>query len=232
MRPHEHALQHLGAVAAAEQVRDEVRDRRPPGRVLVQAERDARGVPAARASRRCRRSARRIRSASPQVAALEPARPLDLADREGREHADQHQHREHVDQEREPALLRRATGSSSVCRRPRSAPSGSSGSSTTKPQKMNACMSPGTSRWNSLRWPEHDHRLVLARAAARRRSAATGLPSRTSRYSCRARRPNRPPATAIATSSDEAGDHVRLPRRRRISAAIAGTTSCRSPITA
>src|SRR4051812_42580316 len=40
-----------------------------------------------------------------EVAALEARRPHDLADVERRAHADQHEHREHVDEECEPALV-------------------------------------------------------------------------------------------------------------------------------
>ena len=74
-----------------------------------------------------------------------------------------------------------------------------------------------------------------ARAWARRRSAAIGFPSRTSRYSSSARRANSAGRRRRARrgehdarrSSVEAASHA-----RRISAEIAGTTSCRSPITA
>ncbi len=104
------------------------------------------------------------------------------------------------------------------------------GKSTTKPQKMNACMRPGTRRWNSLRWPATITTSFLTRVGTSS-NRASGLPSRMIRYSCRARRPNRPPATAIATASTMPAITSASPPPR-ISAAIAGTTSCRSPITA
>ena len=40
-----------------------------------------------------------------QVAAYEPARPLDLSDHERRDDAGEHQHGEHIDEECIPALL-------------------------------------------------------------------------------------------------------------------------------
>src|SRR5689334_100871 len=73
------------------------------------------------------------------------------------------------------------------------------GNSTTKPQKMNACMRPGPSRWNSLRWPATITTSFRTRFGTSS-NRGTGLPSRISRYSCHARRANRPPATSSATA--------------------------------
>ena len=100
-----------------------------------------------------------------------------------------------------------------------------------KPQKMNACISPGTSRCSSLRWPR-------AITASLRRRAGTsperslGCAVRTSPTSSRARRAKRVPATATTTTSATSGGRVYPPLAFAISAVIAGTTSCRSPITA
>ena len=47
----------------------------------------------------------RIRSASPMWLPVEAPRPLHLADPEGGRHAAQHEHGEHVDEQREPALV-------------------------------------------------------------------------------------------------------------------------------
>ena len=47
----------------------------------------------------------RIRSASPRWLPSKRAGPLDLADRDGADHAHQHEHGEHVHHQREPALV-------------------------------------------------------------------------------------------------------------------------------
>ena len=57
------------------------------------------------------------------------------------------------------------------------------GNSARKPQKMNACISPGTSFWNSLRWPSTTTASCRSRSGtASARSMPDGLPIRTSRY--------------------------------------------------
>ena len=81
-----------------------VRDRRPRLRPLVQAERDPRRVPEQQ-RRDDPGDQGEDQVGLAQVAALEARRPLDLADRHGADHADQHEHGEHVDHQREPALV-------------------------------------------------------------------------------------------------------------------------------
>ena len=107
------------------------------------------------------------------------------------------------------------------------------GNSTRKPQKMNACISPGTRRWNSLRWPSTTTASWRRRAGTSpARSIPDGLPMRTSRTSSSARRANRPPArpSAAARASALSSNYASLARRS--SAVIAGTISLKSPTTA
>ena len=74
------------------------------GRPLVQAERDPRRVPEQQ-RRHDAGDQRQDQVGLAEVAALEARRALHLADQHRADHAGQHQHREHVDEEREPALV-------------------------------------------------------------------------------------------------------------------------------
>ena len=103
VRPDEDALGVLGPRPAAEEVRERVRHRRPPGRPLVQVERDPRRVPQEE-RRHDPRDERQDQVGLADVAALEPGRPLHLADHERRDDAGEHEHGEDVHEEREPAL--------------------------------------------------------------------------------------------------------------------------------
>ena len=102
--PHEHALEHLRGSVVGEQVRERVGDRRPRGRPLVEPERDPGGVPEqqrhARSSRSAPGSGRPRRGGCPRS-----ARPLRPCGCTARRHADQHEHREDVDEQRVPALV-------------------------------------------------------------------------------------------------------------------------------
>ena len=102
--PDEHPLEHPGDPVVGEQVREQVRHRRRRGRPLVQPQRDPGGVPQQQRDRD-RRDQPQDQVGLAEVAALEALRPLDLADPQRAGHADQHQHREQVDQERVPALV-------------------------------------------------------------------------------------------------------------------------------
>ena len=102
------------------------------------------------------------------------------------------------------------------------------GKRTRKPQKMNACMSPGTSRCSSFRWPST---ISTSFSTWRGTSAGRsfGFAARTTRIRNHARRAKNPPQTIASTAED---DRSYEPRTFRSSALIAGTISCRSPITA
>ena len=100
-----------------------------------------------------------------------------------------------------------------------------------KPQKMNACISPGTSRCSSLLWPS-TITASLAHAGGhvvepRRRLAEPDDPVEQT-----ARRANRPPADGERRQQRDQRDAVYPAPAFRSSAVIAGITSCRSPITA
>ena len=113
----------------------------------------------------------RIRSASPRWLPSNRAGRCTLRIRNADDDADEHEHAEHVDEEDEPALVPEPR-ERPVARRPRrGAPSRSSGSRTTKPQKMNAWTRPGTSRWRSFRWPS----TTVASSCARRPSVARAV---------------------------------------------------------
>ncbi len=73
-------------------------------RPLVQAERDPRRVPEQQ-RRDDPGDEREDQVGLAEVAALEARRPLDLADHDRADHADEHQHREHVHHQSEPALV-------------------------------------------------------------------------------------------------------------------------------
>jgi hypothetical protein len=102
--PHEHALEHLGHRAVAEQVRQRVGHRRPRGRKLVDPQRDPRRVPQQQRGDDPG-DHRQDEVGLAEVAALEALRAHDLADVRRDADADQHERREHVRQQREPALM-------------------------------------------------------------------------------------------------------------------------------
>ena len=155
VRPHEHALERLGRRAVAEERRrGRSRAGDQPRVVLVQAERDPRRVPERAASSTMPAISARIRSASPRWLPSKRRGRDTLRIRTRDRDADQHEHGEDVDEQGEPALApshgeRRARG-----RRRRSSPCRIVGKRTRKPQKMNACIRPGTSRCSSFCWPE------------------------------------------------------------------------------
>ena len=86
------------------------------------------------------------------------------------------------------------------------------GKRTRKPQKIAACIAPGSSRWNSLRWPS----TITASLRTRRGTSSyrsTGFPARTRRTSSRARRVKSAPATASAAASASAPASVVMSSR-------------------
>ena len=105
------------------------------------------------------------------------------------------------------------------------------GKRTRKPQKMNACISPGTSRWSSLRWPSVITTSLRTRAGSSP-ERSLGPPHLDEPHEHEGAPREQPSADRQDAEQDEEGDRVYPPLAFRISATIAGTTSCRSPITA
>ena len=204
-------------------------DRRP----LVQAERDPRRRATAAASIAIVAISARIRSASPRWLPSKRRGRWTLRIQTRRDHADQHEHGEQVDEQRVPALMAEPRAASSACRRSPISAIRIVGSSTRKPQKMNACISPGPKRWSSLRCPS----TIVASLRARRPTSpvrSTGWRAARTRPTSSAHAPGEQRAADgdRGGERDGGGDRDYVPLAFLISAEIAGTISCRSPITA
>ena len=167
-----------------------------------------------------------------QMAALEAPRALHLADPQRADHPDQHQHREQVDQEGVPALMAQPRERRVLGDHP------DHGDHDRRAQHQEAPEDEGVD--------EARARSAAAACAGRARSSPrarpgasvspvrfTGAPACSSATRKRTRTANRAPLTASAAASSDGGDgDAYVPRTFLISAEIAGTTSCRSPITA
>ena len=231
VRPHDHALEHLRPLAVAEQVAT------------------ARSTPATRspATRSARaRSARRARAAASttiardqredqvglaEVAPLEASRSLHLPDPERPSST--------------PASTSTANRSTRNAYQPWCPSHGNVACLSTIPiiaitivgkqhdeaPEDRGVHQPGDEPLEQLALAEHDR---PPRSHAPRHVAArsTGLPIAHEPTSSWARRAKSVPLTAIAAASARRRRRRLCPRAFRISAAIAGTTSCRSPITA
>ena len=106
------------------------------------------------------------------------------------------------------------------------------GPSTRKPQKMKAWMRPGAEPLQQLALAQHDRRLVLGAPRA-----VAGALHRRARLQQRHQEADpdgeQAPAHRQRRGEQDGGDgDAYVPRTFLISAEIAGTTSCRSPITA
>ena len=104
VEPDEDALPHLEPVTGFHERRDRIRDGRPARGPLVDPEGDLRRVPEEQ-RRHDERDQAEDQVGLAEVAPLEPGRPLHLADQERRRHADEDEHAEHVDEEEEPPLM-------------------------------------------------------------------------------------------------------------------------------
>ena len=106
------------------------------------------------------------------------------------------------------------------------------GKRTRKPQKISACIAPGHEPLEQLPLAEHDRRLVLD--APRDVVGAVERPRRTDEPHEEERAPREQPAGdgEQRRKGDGAGDGGYEPLTFLSSAVIAGTISCRSPITA
>ena len=167
-----------------------------------------------------------------EVAALEALRALDLADAERPDHAEQHGHREHVDQQREPALVAEPRQRGVLAHRPDHRDDDRREEDDEAPEDQRVHEPRARAAGTACAGPARSSpRCARARGTSPVRS--TGLPSRTRSTSSLARRANRPPQTASAAASATAPASDGYAERAFLSSAvIAGTISVRSPITA
>ena len=175
-----------------------------------------------------------------EVAPLEAARPLDLADRERREDADEHEAREDVDEERVPALVLepaewRAGGERILAVEDRRGRHEDRREEDEEAPEDEGVHEARAEPLEELALSEDDRRLVAD-------------PNRELRHAaCRLPEPEQPTEEEDAPNEQPARDRDRDDERDRggdarrgaqaalrllSSAEIAGTTSCRSPITA
>ena len=206
-----------------------MRDRRPRRRALVVAERDPRGVPQQQRDHD-RRDQRQDQVGLAQVAALEAARPQDLADPERRGDADQHEHAEDVDEQRVPALVAEPRKRLVAVDDPDHRDHDRRAEHEEAPEDERVHQ-PRPEALEQLALPEHDRGLV-AHARGHLAPALHG-----------ARGPHQPREPRRAAAEDRTAGRQRqsqcdslrrrdyVPLAFRSSAMIAGTTSCRSPIT-
>ena len=104
--PHEHALEHPRRAIAREEVREQgIETRRPRRRPLVQPQRDPRRVPQQQRRSRSSRSAPGSGRPRPGGCPRTAAAACTLRIHSAASNADQHQHREDVDEQRVPALV-------------------------------------------------------------------------------------------------------------------------------
>ena len=208
-----------------------VRDRRRALRPLVQPERDPRGVPEEQ-RRDDPRDQREDQVRLAEMAALEARRALDLADDHRADHAGEHQHREQVDHEREPALVAepRERGVAVDRADHRDHDRGEEDEEAPEDRRVDQ--------------PGHEplEQLPLARARSRPRSRRAWARRRSGPPACRASRASTSSFARLA--EQRAADGEQRGERERSgrdvyedcaflsSAVIAGTTSARSPITA
>ena len=238
MRPHEDALEHLRRRVVREEARERVRHGRPAGRPLVQPERDADRVPEEQGHDDAR-DQREDEVGLAEVAALEAARAAGPCGSQNaiatptRTRRRRRRRAARTSPGSEPAERRAAERS-----RGRRSPTTAMkivGKRTRKPQKMKACIEPRDEPLEELRCPSTIVGLV-ADARGRSRRAVDGLArphepgeeaargARTASPRPRSRRRARPRTRRSPTCSAS--------RTFRSSAVIAGTISCRSPITA
>ena len=175
----------------------------------------------------------RIRSASPRWLPSKRPGVDDLADVQRGDHADQHEHREQVDEQRVPALVAQPRKRRVLVddRDHRDHDRRRQHQEAPEDERMHQ---PRAEALEQLALAEHDRRLVLDPPSGCRRRGTTGC-------ACRATRPDQQadPAAEQRAADDHRGskrdggdrrDYV--PFAFRISALIAGRISCRSPITA
>ena len=199
------------------------------GRRDRSARRDARRVPAEQRQRRRPRSCARMTSASPRCEPWNRAGRTTLRMTTAVDDADEHEHDEEVDHPAEPRLA--AEPRQLACLSTAAIIAITIvGKRTRKPQKMNACISPGTRRCRSFRWPSTISTSFCTRRGHVGRPVVRLRPAYLLREEPRSPREQRRRRRRATSSAEDDGAYE--PRTFRSSALIAGTISCRSPITA
>jgi hypothetical protein len=166
-----------------------------------------------------------------EVAALEALRALDLADGHGGDHAQQHHHREHVDHQREPALMAEPRQRGVLAHRSDHRDDDRREEDDEAPEDRGVHQA-RHEPLEQLALPQHDLGLVA------------DTPGRVPRAIHRLAEPDevdeqlgaareQPAADGEGgRQRDRSGEHVYVERPFLSSAVIAGTISVRSPITA
>ena len=213
---------------------------------LRDPERDARRVPADE-SRHDERDQSEDQICLTEVASLEPGRPLHLPDQERGDHADRHEDAEEVDEGEEPALVpeprqgpvavdgaeeghddRREEDDEAPedQRRGRHRGRGAGRASSGPRRRPPRCVPGARPRRSGRRASPSERRDRRGAHAGRRacRRSPSRRPGRAPRGRCSRRR-----ASGRGRTPGRWGLH---PRAARIASERAGTTSCRSPITA
>ena len=230
VEPDEGALERLRRRPVAEEAGERVRHRRPAGRPFVQAERDLRRVPSEQ-RRHDQRNQPENHVGLAEVAPLEPRRPLHLADSERRDDSDEHEHAEQVDEEEVPALLPEPGERPVRVDGPEERHDDRRGEDDEPPEDERVDEA-GNDALEELSLAEDDGRLGL-RAPPEIARAVGRLPETDDPVE-----EVRPPREERRRDRERGEERDRRERRAhpdraaRIAALIAGTTSCRSPITA
>ncbi len=145
----------------------------------------------------------RIRSASPRWLPSKRAGPLHLADQHRADHAGQHQHREHVDQQREPALVAEPRQRGVAVDRADHRDHDRREEDEEAPEDRRVHQARDRAAGAACAGPARS-RPRCGRAAGRSSKRSVGLPIRTRPTSSRARRANSTPPTASAAASASA----------------------------
>ncbi len=166
-----------------------------------------------------------------EVAALEALRALDLADAERPDHAEQHGHREHVDEQREPALVAEPRQRGVLAHRPDHRDDDRREEDDEAPEDQRV-HEPRPEPLEQLALAQHDRRLV-----ARALGHVAGAVDRLAQPDEVDQQLGAPREQAAADGErgrqrDRSGEDRYAERAFLSSAVIAGTISVRSPITA
>ncbi len=210
-------------------MREQVRDGRPVARPLVQTEGDSGGVPEQQADHD-RRDQREDQVGLAEMAAVEATRALDLADPDGGEHAAEHEDAEDVDEQRVPPLVAEPREGRVPIDDPDHRDHDRRPEHEEAPEDEGVHQ-PRPEAGEQLALAEDDRDLV-ARPLRRRAAAVGRLRATDERDQLDDAAAEERAAEPDRRGEQDGGDRrAYAPRTLLSSAEIAGTTSCRSPIT-